>query len=261
MDLKPDLSLPGAKLVGPTSPVYQAHLLIREFLSLSPTPNIDTMASKPSGLLVGNHLLRLTGACDSLNVLGSHSAAIVLLRPLEDALDCFAAVTMVKGAAERWSARDLKPSEAAKLWTENAATIFNRSGGSVAEYRKNLRGQFAHYMHCSYDLCLWDLYFSPRHRNSLTGELPGPYEINDRECVIDSNAHAISAHLTAHYGELLAILRHAYSRDLEKLQQALKFSQLASEVQEIMDQHDKHKCQNVLVPPEWRRGNQLNDSL
>ena len=58
-----------------------------------------------------------------------------MLRPLEDALDCFAAVTMVKGAAERWSARNLKPSDAAKTWIETAGDSF------LAGYRKTLRGR------------------------------------------------------------------------------------------------------------------------
>jgi hypothetical protein len=112
-------------------------------------------------------------------------------------------------------------------------------------------------MHCGYDLCLWDIYFSPQHRDQVTGALSGFYELNDRQHVINSNAHAINAHLTAHYYELLAILKHAYSRELEQQRQrSLEFSRLEGEIQETMDQHNKHKCQNVLVPPEWRRVNQ-----
>lgn len=254
--LQPELSLPGAKAVGPSSPVQKALAFVRNFLSLEPTPDIATPASKSSGLLVGNHLLHLISACGLLNGSGLHSAAVTLLRPLEDALDCFAAMTMVKGAAERWSARKLKPSEAAKLWTETADDTFSPINTTLAEYRKTLRGQFAHYMHCSYDLCLWDLFFSPRARDPETGQLSGPYELNQGGQVIDSNAHAIDAHLTAHHLEFIAILKRAYSHELgQEPTRFRELSRLESEVAQIMERHNEHKCQNVFVPPEWRRGN------
>jgi hypothetical protein len=163
---------------------------------------------------------------------------------------------MVKGAAERWSARELKPSEAAKLWTETAGDTFNPVNMTLAEYRKTLRGQFAHYMHCSYDLCLWDLFFSPRARDPMTGQLSGPYELNQAGKVIDSNAHAIDAHLTAHHLEFISILRHAYAREFGREPARLReLARLESEIVQIMERHNEHKCQNVLVPHEWRRGN------
>jgi hypothetical protein len=231
-------------------------VLIRNFLSVEPSPDIATPSSKSCGLLVGNHLLHLTNACGLLNGSGHHSAAVTLLRPLEDALDCFAAVTMVKGAAERWSSRNLKPSDAAKLWTEAAGDTFSPVNTTLAEYRKTLRGQFAHYMHCSYDLCLWDLFFSPRARDPETGGLSGIYELNQDRSVIDSNAHAIDAHLTAHHLEFMAVLERAYSRELgQEPQRVRELSRLESEIVQIMERHNEHKCQDVLVPPEWRRGN------
>jgi len=254
--LQPDLSLPGAKAVGPSSPVQQSLALLRNFLSLEPTPDIATPSSKSSGLLVGNHLLHLISACGLLNGSGFHSAAVTLLRPLEDALDCFAAVTMVRGAAERWSERQLKPSDAAKMWTEIAGDTFNPVNSTLAEYRKTLRGQFAHYMHCSYDLCLWDLFFSPRARDPETGQLSGPYELNRGGHVIDSNAHAIDAHLTAHYLEFMAIVKRAYSQELGRPSVRLEeLVRLEGEIIKIIERHNEHRCQNVLVPPEWRRGN------
>jgi hypothetical protein len=73
--LQPELSLPGAKAVGPSSPVQQALALVRTFLSSEPTPDIATPDSKSSGLLVGNHLLHLMSACGLLNGSGLHSAA------------------------------------------------------------------------------------------------------------------------------------------------------------------------------------------
>ena len=195
-------------------------------------------------------------ACGQLNVSGFHSAAVTLLRPLEDALDCFAAVTMVKDAAERWSSRQLKPSDAAKLWTKEADGLIDPVHTTLSEYRKVLRGQFAHYMHCSYDLCLWDLYFQPHSRDVSTGQISGTYEINRGGRVIDSNGHAIDAHLMAHHLEFMTILKHAYARDLgNDAVRSEKLSRLERDIVRIMEEHNEHECQNVLVPPEWQRGN------
>lgn len=254
--LHPDLSLPGVNAVGPASPVQQSLAVLHKFLSTEPTPDIGTPNAKSSGLLVGNHLLHLMSACGLLNGSGHHSPAVTLLRPLEDALDCFAAVTMVNGAAELWSQRKLKPSKAAKMWTEIAGDTFKPVNTTLSEYRKALRGQFDHYMHCSYDLCLWDLFFSPRVRDPQTGALSGSYEINQGGRVINTNAHAIDAHLTAHHLECIAIVKRAYSQELgRESQQLQELARLETEIVEIMERHNKHKCQNVLIPPEWMRGN------
>ena len=85
-ELRPELSGPGAKAIGPSSPVVQALGWIREFLSAEPHPDIGSDAAKSSGILAGTHLLHLITGCGLLNGQGHHSAAVVLLRPLEDAL-------------------------------------------------------------------------------------------------------------------------------------------------------------------------------
>ena len=112
--LRAELSLPGAKAVGPSSPVHKFYHHPK-ISRLGAHTQYRTAASKSSGLLVGNHLFLLIDGCGLLNGSGLHWAAVTLLRPLEDALDCFAAVTMVKDAAERWSQRNLKPSDAARV--------------------------------------------------------------------------------------------------------------------------------------------------
>jgi hypothetical protein len=255
-DLQPRLSLPGSKAVGPSSPIVQSLALVRELLASEPEPDIGTPSARSAGLLVGNHLLQLIRACGLLNGSGLHSAAVTLFRPLEDALDCFAAVTLVTGAAERWSARDLKPSDAAKLWTGVAPAAMTPTAGTLGDYRKVLRGQFAHYMHCSYDLCLWDLHFSPQDRDPETDSVSGTVQLNSQALVIDANAHAIDAHLTAHLLEFVAVVQHAYRLALERTpSRAAELVQLIPQVTEIMERHDEHKCQNVLAPPEWRRVN------
>ena len=63
----PEISLPGAKAVGPSSPVQQTLAIIGNFLNLAPTPDIAASDSRSSGLLVGNHLLQLIRACGLLN--------------------------------------------------------------------------------------------------------------------------------------------------------------------------------------------------
>lgn len=198
------------------------------------------------------HLLHLIDGCGLLNGRGFHSAAVALLRPLEDALDCFAAVALVQGAAEQWAERTLKPSDAAKLWTTATADPIAQGATSLADYRRTLRGQFAHYMHCSYDLCLWDLFFSPRAKDPITGNLSGAYELNHDVHVIDRNAHAIDAHLTAHLLEFLDVLKRAYTVALaEQSELSQEFARLEPEIVKIMERHNEHRCQNVLVPPEW----------
>jgi hypothetical protein len=193
-------------------------------------------------------------ACGQLNISGHHSAAVVLFRPLEDALDCFAAVTMVEGAAERWSTRKLKPSDAAKAWVAIAGEKLDPDNESLSRYRRALRGQFAHYMHCSYDLCLWDLFFNPSSLDSRSNQLVGTYELNTSGSVINTNAHSIDAHLTAHHLEFIEIVKHAYSRELSHVpHQMRELTRLENEVVEIMERHNDHGCQNVMEPPEIRR--------
>jgi hypothetical protein len=254
--LEPAVSTPGALAIGPSSPVQRALALVRAFLATDPEPDLASSATKSCGLLAGNYLLKLLDACGLLNGQGLHSAAVTMLRPLEDALDCFAAVTIVEGAAERWAARNLRPSDAAKAWTAMVPAEMSPTNSTLADYRKTLRGQYAHYTHCSYDLCLWDLFFYPQSRDPHTGYPLGSYELNRDRRVINSNAHAIDAHLTAHLLELLLIVNFAYGRALRrqpKLMQEL--SQQREEAVAIMERHNQHGCQNVLAPPEWRKGN------
>ena len=174
-ELNPELSFPGAKAIGPRSPVVQGLGWVRDFLSAEPQPDIGSDTAKASGILAGTHLLHLITGCGLLNGQGHHSAAVVLLRPLEDALDCFAAVTLVSGAADEWARRGLRPSDAAKLWTARHPDAMKPETGTLPEYRKYLRGAFANYSHCAYDLCLWDLFLNPKERDPETGTLRGPW--------------------------------------------------------------------------------------
>ncbi len=113
---------PGEVVRLANSPVQKALRVLERLFAAAPQPRVPTgTATRACGELLGRHVLNLVGACGELNLSGSHSAAVTLFRPLEDALDCLAAVTLVAGAADRWLADDLKPSEAAKLWVGRAS--------------------------------------------------------------------------------------------------------------------------------------------
>lgn len=255
-ELRPGLSLPGAKAIGPSSPIVQTLAWIREFLSAEPHPDIGSEAARSSGILAGTHLLHLITACGLLNGQGYHSAAVVLLRPLEDGLDCFAAVTLISGSADEWACRSLRPSDAAKAWTAQHADAMKPETGTLPEYRKYLRGAFAHYSHCSYDLCLWDLFLNPKEHDPKKGNCRGPLEPNLAGNVIDRNAHAIDAYLTAHLLEFIAIIRLAYAAELQaQRHQDERLAALEQQIREIMERHAAHRCQEVRVPPEIARLN------
>jgi hypothetical protein len=248
------LSRPGENVIGPFSPINRSIDWLDEFFASNPTPDLGTDASRSCGLLAANHLLQLLKACMLLNVSGMHSSAVVLLRSLEDVLDCFAAVTLVPGAAEDWTARTLKPSEAAKRWTALRDDEFTARGESttLAAYRKSARSTFNMYAHCTYDLCTWDLYQEPV-PDSESDRHMVTIELNRAGLVIDSNAHAIDAHLTAHLLEFMGIVPKAYHRRLHRSKGALsRLRELTSHVETVMKRHDSHGCQDVRTPPEVR---------
>lgn len=250
---KPELSLPGSLAIGSSSPVQKSIRLIYKFFNTQPTPNLNADAAKRTGLLAANHLLTLADACGLLNGSGMHSAAVVLLRSLEDALDIFCAVTSVPHAAERWELDNLKPSEAAKLWVEHLGNPTISTGQTLTDYRKRLRHAFNKYSHASYELCLWDLYFQPQKAEKNKG-LTGTIEINSYpRHVINTNGHSIDAHLTAHLLEFIDATNTAYSSALKNFPDAKNLVALLDEIHVIMQKHNLHGCQDVQTPAELRK--------
>lgn len=247
--MKPKLSKPFELAIGPSSPVQKAVALLREFFSTHPKPEIAD--AQGASQLAANHLLVLLDASGMLNGAGMHSAAIVTLRSLEDALDVFCAISSVPGVAKRWECGQLKPSEAAKLWVERCGNPTISTGQALGDYRKDLRNAFHKYAHASYDVCLWDLYFHPQRSNRTDGAI-GTTEINSGRMVIDSNGHCIDAHLTAHLYEFLLAVRKSFASALAAFDGAESLPRLASDIEEILKQHDKHGCQNVQSPAELR---------
>ena len=248
-----DLSKPGERAIGPTSPIQKSLRIMHEFFNTQPSPDISTDASRNTGLLISNHLFSLIEACGQLNGSGMHSPAVVLLRSLEDALDVFIAVTSVPGAAERWEKNELKPSDAAKLWVELRGNPHISNGKTLSDYRKGLRHAFNKYSHASYQLCLWDLYFQPRKKTKKGEGASGTVEINYPRHVINSNAHSIDAHLTAHHLEFIDAVKNSYFSTINKFERVNELNELEDEIILIMKKHDSHGCQNVQEPAELRR--------
>ena len=52
-----------------------------------------------------------------INAAGYHSAAVTLMRSIEDALDCLFAVVQSDINANKWLNGELKASQAARTWT------------------------------------------------------------------------------------------------------------------------------------------------
>lgn len=248
--LKPKISEPGTGGYGPGSPVQQALNWLERFFGESPRSDIDTDRSSANAALIATHLLHLLRGAGLLNGTGFHSAAISLFRPMEDALDCFAAAALVNGAAEAWETGQLKPCEAAKQWT-SLATDMSPQHLSLPDYRKYLRRDFNVYSHCSNEVCTWNLFFHPQSRDERTGKLRGTLQLNIRAKIIDRNAHAVDAFETAHILEFIQIVRPAYSKLLQSRRDLrTELDVVEAGVVAIMEKHDEHHCQEVRVAPE-----------
>jgi hypothetical protein len=248
--MEPKLSKPWSLAIGHSSPVQQAIDWLQKFFKTNPIPDVASLAAQSNGLLLSTHLLHLLKGCGLLNGAGLHAPAVSLLRSLEDALDCFGAVVLVKGAAEKWAERNLKASDAAKLWVPEVKEISTRDI-SLGEYRKALRSMFNQYSHCSYDLCLWNLFFLPKERQN--GAMTGTLELNLPPAIIDKNGHSIDAHLTAHLLEFLILVKKAYSHTIRMNKENSKYlNRLITDINKIMEKHDLHGCQDVSSAPEIR---------
>lgn len=248
-------SIPGVGHVGSSSPVLQSLNLLRRFFAAYPEPDLGKEPETWCGALTANHLIQLVEAAGLLNVSGRHSAAMVLIRSLEDSLDCFTAITLVTGVAQGWIDGRMKPSDAAKKWTSAlAGQLSDADRMKLEAYRKSARGQFAKYSHCTYELCGWDVYWKSA-PHPVTGETGGIPFINHEGLVISSNAHAIDAHLTAHLLEFMDAVRRAYSKHLhDRPNDSELLDSLHSQIVKIMEEHSLHLCQNILTPAELRRG-------
>jgi len=194
------------------------------------------------------HLLEGAG---QLNGAGYHSVATVLFRPIEDTFDCFAAVGLIEGAAGKWWNRELRPSDAAKMWVQAMSEEefqFAYGVTTLAEYRKVLRSQFNEYSHCSPALTQLNLYYMPRNAKG------GTMELNCDPQVIDANAHGIDAHLTTCLQEFIDMVARVFAEHFKNnIVTRSKLAALREEIDVILKRHQKHGCFDVLGAVELKR--------
>jgi len=251
-DLRPRLQAVGDDVVGPGNPVHRSIDWLAWLFGREAQPNVNSERARSAATGLGTHLLHLLRGFGMLNLNGYHSAAVRLLRPLEDALDCFAAVVLVEGAAEAWSEGRLRASDAARVWTPLIDDLI-APGMSLGEYRRRLRDKFNDLAHCPPEVCAWNLYFNPERRDPRTGAVSGSIKVNIHPQVIAKNAHALDAHLVAHLLELLHIVRHGYSSRLTAHRRERDLlADLISAVTVIAERHNEHQCQEVRPPAELR---------
>lgn len=228
------------------SPVQKVLRILDQLFAAAPQPRARTMSARACGELLGRHVLNLVGACGELNLSGFHSAAVTLFRPLEDALDCLAAVTLVAGAADRWLMDDLKPSDAAKLWV-GRVSVKPITGETFGDYRRRLRSTFNPLAHCTPVLAEWDAFLD----EERTGSTSPPVRINHERYIIVSNAQRVDAFLVAHCWELLAVVESAYATyidmhpDVSSDLQATK-----KEYRRLLEEHFQLKLLESIQPPE-----------
>jgi hypothetical protein len=228
------------------SPVQRSLRPLGSFFSSGPQPAVSTEHARSCGELIGRHSLNLIEACGQLNLSGLHSAAVSLYRPLEDALDCLGAVTLIAGDAERWQCGHLRPSDAAKLWHERLKRQNAATGELMPDYRKQMRSLFNNLAHCSPEAVFWDVFRQPHPFDANLFR----FRINHSRRIIESNAHRIDAYLIAHCLELLEVVQSGYApilRSQSGLQNEI--SRLESEIAEILKEHARAGSLDSLTLP------------
>lgn len=242
------LSHPYANVIGPSSPVQRAIRALESIVSNAPSTRAGTSESRSAASLLAVHLLHCLNGVGLLNAAGHHSAAVAMFRPIEDALDCFAAVSLDADAAERWHQGQLKASDAAKVWVAIFPTLVEHDEFTLAEYRRLVRSQFNDYSHCHPRLTHWNLYLRPDAPATATAEL------NVAGAVIDSCGHRIDAHLTASLWEFIHILDVSLVGIQDVAYAAREeLDGTKGEIATILEMHRKNGCFDVLTAPEFRQ--------
>lgn len=106
------LQPPFSDIVGESSPVQKAIKLIWEIFANHPLPNNKSIASQSAAEQIVLHLLGTMNSIGMINAAGYHSAAVTLMRSIEDALDCLFAVVQSDINANKWLNGELKASQA-----------------------------------------------------------------------------------------------------------------------------------------------------
>ena len=142
-----------------------------------------------------------------INLAGYHSASVILLRSVEDALDCFSSVAQEENAAQKWLDRQLTASQAAKIW--EADKMIDNSI-PLGEYRKSIDLGLNDYCHCALYQINWNLY-----RKALLGKQNTcTVELNYTRLVINTNGYYIDGYLCVHLFELITVIQMHFSKYL-----------------------------------------------
>lgn len=219
------LQKPFSDIVGEESPVQKMLKLAWHFAEIKPETIANTVESKSASALILTHLLGLMDSAGLINCRGFHSSAITLLRAIEDATDCFAAVGIDGNAAVKWNEGKLKSSDAAKIWTLNSSIDNTNS----SEYRKMIRTSLNSYSHCTSAQANWNIYLEINVENKCTMEL------NTKPMVININAYYIDRYLCVHIYELSEVIKRVYSKYIKENQDLEnQISDLQKSIEEII---------------------------
>ena len=196
--------------------------VIKRIISQGPEPKVRTETASRCAEAIGLHIMMLIMVASDANFAGRHSCALALFRGMEDALDCFAAVSLVPDAAEKWARGDLKASHAARLWEDEHGDFMLPTGDKAIDYRRGLRDYFNNFAHCSPYLTDWNLYLELDPSDELKVALQPSREQmltvhcrpNHQEKILEQNALRIGAYLAAHTVEFISVVEMAYERFL-----------------------------------------------
>lgn len=243
------LQMPYQDIIGENSPVQQAMKRLRLFAKEKPMPNANTIQSRSTSALILTHILGLCDSVGLINCRGYHSAAITMLRSIEDATDCFAAVSQNDSAAREWSENRLKSSDAAKMWTD--VVNLTDDGLKIGEYRKTIRKALNNYSHCTPEQTHWNIYLETTGENKCTTEL------NTQPLVINLNAYYIDRYLCVHLYELMEIIFIMFSKHFEAhFDLKEQFQEFQTEINKIVEEFlkfiDSEKI-DVSIAPEIAR--------
>lgn len=219
------LQKPFSDIIGEKSPVQKMIKLAWHFAEIKPETVANTIESKLASALILTHLLGLMESAGLINGRGFHSSAITLLRAIEDATDCFAAVGIDGNASVKWNEGELKSSDAAKIWTVNS----NSYNANSSEYRKMIRTSLNSYSHCTPQQANWNIYLE------TDGENKCKMELNTKPMVININAYYIDRYLCIHIFELIEVIKMVYSTYIkENPNLKNQISDLQKEIEDII---------------------------
>jgi hypothetical protein len=206
--------------------------ILKKIFIVSPEPKAKTIIARKCAESIGLHLINLIIAASDANLRSFHSVSLALFRSMEDALDCFAAVTLKPDAAEKWANNRLKASEAAKVWDGRLENATLPTGERAIDYRKGLRSYLNNFAHCSPYLTDWNLYpdILPEEKEQIRRNpdrsipITVSFHVNHQEGVLLQNAIRIGSYLAAHMLEFVSVIEEAYEEflsDNPELKEAL----------------------------------------